>query len=179
MVVLFLLFFLFGIIISVLGYKLYLYQKNQEYKTKIKLMEDIDIMNISKYSTINPYNNELLKKIGLTVTKKNACLSPCNPSFAINENGELIVVVRFVNYIFCKLTKNNLLKTTNIIATINIQNELWKKTDEKELICNEEEYCINGIEDLRLFNYNNILYYTATVPYYNKRTVIEFGCIQY
>jgi hypothetical protein len=140
------------------------------------LTNSIDLNNLHKYSSLLPFNNEVLKNIGLEKMKNQGCFSPCNPTFALNKFGDLVVNVRFLNYMHCKLNKKNRLKTINIIAKINITNKIWKKIQEGEIVSNEEYY-ICGIEDVRLFNNNGELCYTSNVPMYNGNINIEIGYI--
>lgn len=168
-------------IVIILGC-LYFNNKNVEFFTinnNIDMNNKIDTSNLAKYSSLNLYNNHLLKNIGITLMKKDNCLSPCNPTFVFNEDGNLIVIVRFVNYMYCKINKNRPLKTLNVIATIDVNNELWKKMNEKELVSNNE-YVHVGVEDFRMLNYHNTIYYTANVPLYTlhrKIINVELGCI--
>jgi hypothetical protein len=157
---------------------------SQQSLTSTLDLTNIDLKNISKYSILEKKNNDLLKEIGKTLVNKK-CYTPCNPSFVVTSTGELMVVVRFVNYVLCGLNPytNPDMITLNVIATIDIKNpRQWTKKNEKLLELNIElknDYYSNyGLEDIRLFKQNDIIYYTATVPVKSKsKTIVELGCI--
>lgn len=145
------------------------------------LTSNIDLNNLSKYSILPEKNNNLLKNIMPTNIKN--CYTPCNPTFVVTENGDLLVIVRFVNYIMCQSTNNSDMITINAIANIdidgnNILSKNWKKKNENVLKLENRYYGKYGMEDVRTFNHNGVIYYTSNIPLEREgKIVIELGCI--
>jgi tetratricopeptide (TPR) repeat protein len=130
---------------------------------------------------INAYNLDILNSIGNTLKIDRSIFNASTPSICINNKKEMIVCRRFVNYKIGEhgeYINENTIKTINVIAIINIDTEKWNKKKEFELKYDTiyDDYYV-GIEDIRLFMYNDILYFDGNRSVKPQTMCIEFGKI--
>jgi len=158
-----------------------LIKSDVEIKTDESIYDPTDeiINNFSSNDIMDVDNKNLLKSIGVKMMKNETCFTPCNPSFCLINDNEMIVNVRYINYRKCPCFHNDTdIRTIDIIANINIQNKKWKIINEKRLE-NNKKYNVSGNEDIRLIKYKNDIYYISCTPniiinnMYN--VVIEIG----
>jgi len=155
-------------------------------KTAPKHILDNVLSNYKFYSRTLPskqllsYNLDILNNIGKDVDKN--LFNPSTPSLCINHNKkELILCRRFVNY---KITPNgeyinekNII-TKNVIATIDINGEKWNKKDEFELKYDTTyDDLFIGIEDVRIFLYDGLLFFNGNRATKPKTICVEHGKI--
>lgn len=104
------------------------------------------------------------------------------PSIVV-RNNHLIVNVRYVNY---RIDNNggyvnkDKIRTKNAIAIFDISKPIWKNIQEFELKYNQTLDChYEGLEDIRLFEKNNQIYYNSNrgLDYHNMK--IEHGIIDF
>jgi len=125
---------------------------------------------------------DILNNIGNSLKIDKTKFNPSTPSICINNSKkELIVCRRFVNYKIGEqgeYINDNTIKTINVISIINIENDKWNKKNEFELKHDTayDDYYI-GIEDIRLFLYNNSLLFNGNRAIKTKNICIEHGKI--
>jgi len=136
----------------------------------------------SETTSISEKNLDLLKNVGkklLATDLDNFCSS--SPSICMN-NGKLVINMRYVNYKINddgNYENQEHITTKNVIAIIDISKSLWKKEEEYLL-----EYDTNfdnvyvGLEDVRLFNYEGELLFSANRGLRYGNMVIEHGSIK-
>ena len=127
----------------------------------------------------------LLDQIGDTISIDKTVFTSSTPSFCYRNNGsELVVNVRFVNYKINgegEYINNANIITKNVVAIFDITHPTWKKTEEFELKYNtEHDRLYVGLEDVRLIEHNNIVYFNANrgMPL-NGSMSIEHGIIDF
>jgi len=130
---------------------------------------------------INSYNLDILNSIGNTLNIDRSVFNASTPSICINNKKEMIVCRRFVNYKIGEhgeYINQNTIKTINVIAIIDINNDKWNKKKEFELKYDTiyDDYYV-GIEDIRLFVYDDILYFSGNRSVKPQNMCIEFGKI--
>jgi len=122
-------------------------------------------------------NLEILNSIGKDIDS--AIFNASTPSLCINHSKkELIVCRRFVNYKIGPngeyINQENII-TKNIIAIIDINGEKWSKKKEFELkYDNVYDDIYIGIEDIRMFFYDGVLYFNG-----NRATKPNTMCIEH
>ena len=146
------------------------------YVKKIKELENQEFNN----------NNNLfvLNQIGDSIhIDRNIYLSS-TPSLFIDpmNKNRLLVNVRYVSYRIDdkgNYSSDEFIRTKNIIGIINISNpNQWKKEREFELKYNECYDCrYVGLEDVRLFSNNEIVYFNANRGLNHDKMVVETGII--
>ena len=147
------------------------------YVKKIKDLENLDFMN-------NSNNFNVLSQIGNTIhIDRNIYLSSTPSLFIdpINKN-KLLVNVRYISYRIDdkgNYSSDEFIRTKNIIAIIDISNpNQWRKEKEFELKYNE---CYDsryvGLEDIRLFSNNEIVFFNANRGLDYDKMVVETGFI--
>ena len=130
---------------------------------------------------INSFNLDILNSIGNTLNIDRSVFNASTPSICINNKNEMIVCRRFVNYKIGEhgeYINQNTIKTINVIAIINIDSDKWNKKKEFELKYDTiyDDYYV-GIEDIRLFIHNDILYFNGNRSVKPQNMCIEFGKI--
>ena len=152
------------------------------------------LSNYKFYSIIlkNDENTENIQQyldVLYSIQKPEAGFFSSTPSIVLSKSvnsiiseKNLIVNVRHVNYRIDdqgKYINGDYIVTRNIVATIDISNpQEWKKTNETVL-----QYDMNldcryvGLEDVRLFVYNDTLLYNANRGIANGKMKIEHGII--
>ena len=130
---------------------------------------------------INGYNLDILNSIGNTLKIDRSIFNESTPSICINNKKEMIVSRRFVNYKIGEhgeYINQNTIKTINVIAIINIDSDKWNKKKEFELKYDTiyDDYYV-GIEDIRLFIHNDVLYFAGNRSVKPQTMCIEFGKI--
>ena len=137
------------------------------------------------YANKNDNNINLLYKIGDSINiDRNEYISS-TPSVCVDTNSiiskQLVISLRYVNY---RIDENggyinkDRISTKNIIAIIDIESSVWRKTNEFELKYDEtydNKYV--GLEDIRLFSKNGNLYFNANRGLSTNNIVIETGTI--
>jgi hypothetical protein len=104
------------------------------------------------------------------------------PSICWNGNTcQLLLNTRFVNY---KINERGeyinqpKIQTINVISLVRIMGSEWEITEEYILSYNEQYDDIYvGLEDVRLFSYEEAIYYTANRGLPNGNMVVEHGII--
>jgi mannosyltransferase OCH1-like enzyme len=122
-------------------------------------------INLKSIATVD-YTRKIIKNINnqdMTFYSS----SPCIISHPINENT-YIINIRWVNYTFNEYT--------HVLISLNSRFELNKKFEKiSEEIFSELDYDnnipINGIEDIRLFNNKNNIYYIGSAYNNNNKLV--------
>jgi tetratricopeptide (TPR) repeat protein len=138
---------------------------------------------LKDWDTSVDQNSELLKKVGKKMMEPFANeFNSSTPSMCINDKGDLVVNIRYVNY---KIDDNGgyvnkeHIETKNIIGVFDISNPLeWKQKDEFLLQYNNEiDNLYVGLEDVRIHSYNGNVYYNANrgLSYHNIK--VEHGVI--
>jgi tetratricopeptide (TPR) repeat protein len=130
---------------------------------------------------IKGYNLDILNSIGNTLNIDNSVFNASTPSIRINNKKELIVCRRFVNYKIGEhgdYINQDTIKTINVIAIIDTNNDKWIKKKEFELKYDKAyDHHYIGIEDIRLFIHDDILYFNGNRSVKPGNMCIEFGKI--
>ena len=133
-------------------------------------------------------NIALLKNIGNSIESIKHSVAyedfvSSTPTMCFNNNGELIVNVRFVDY---KINANGgyenkgTISTKNVVAVINIENDEWSLTKEFEMDYSRDlDNLYVGLEDVRLFSMETeqTVYFNANRGLSYHNIVIEHGVI--
>ena len=143
---------------------------------------------IHKHNAMNIDNAELLRTIGMDIPEirnaiDNEGFVSSTPSLCINNNNELIVNVRFVNY---KITESGgyenpgSIATKNVIAVIKVDCERWLIKEQFVVGYNTTyDNLYVGLEDVRLFTMvdNDRVFFNANrgISYHN--IVVEHGTV--
>jgi hypothetical protein len=138
---------------------------------------------VIKYSTTENYNIlspshkvNLSKKIVKTIDNETHVFVSSTPSIVELPNNEFLVNVRWVNY---KLNQKGFIYAMNNVKYNNIKNlnsrfnvnHLFQPIS-KEVFLNEDltyRPHMIGLEDIRIFNFNGIYYYIATIMDSNRQ----------
>jgi len=104
------------------------------------------------------------------------------PSICWNGNTcQLLLNTRFVNYKINErgeYINQEKIQTINVISLVRIMGSEWEITEEYILSYNEQYDDIYvGLEDVRLFSYEEAIYYTANRGLPNGNMVVEHGII--
>lgn len=103
-----------------------------------------------------------------------------SPSLVFHD-GELFINVRFVNYSIDdngNYVQKEKIETRNVLYSFNTFSKLWFQTDSKLLNHNADlDNLYVGLEDLRLFSYNDKLLYIANRGLSYHNITIETGTI--
>jgi mannosyltransferase OCH1-like enzyme len=120
------------------------------------LYKNIDIYNYLKLDYINRY--DFSRTIVKNINNKSITFYASSPSI-ISYNNKYIMNIRWVNYILGKNMYDNFI-------SLNSRFELDKNFNQisNEMFLEETDtnYFYNGIEDIRLFNFNNNIYYIGS-----------------
>ncbi len=125
------------------------------------------------YKQLDIYNYLLLDKVkkydfSRTITKnintKDITFYSSSPSI-VSYNNKYIINIRWVNYI---IGKNHTNKYYSLNSRFELDRDFNKISD--EIFLEEDDFSnfFNGTEDIRLFNFNNNLYYIGSS--FNKET---------
>jgi hypothetical protein len=141
---------------------------------------------IKQKNILSEQNRQILKSIGNSIPELQSKLGEFNtstPSMCLNEDGDLVVNVRFVNY---KINDNGgyenpgNISTINVIAVINIEDEDWEIINEFILgyDTNYDNLYV-GLEDIRLFKRDSepSIYFNANRGLSYHNITIEHGTI--
>jgi glycosyltransferase involved in cell wall biosynthesis len=153
-----------------------------------KNIKDNVLSNYKYYSlplvsrSINNENIEILNNIGYNLDIDRNIFIPSTPSICVDDNKkELLVCRRFVNYKIGEkgeyINEKNII-TKNIIAVMDISNAKWNKKYEFELKYDtiyDDQYI--GIEDVRLFLFDGLLYFNGNRGIKRNNICIEHGKI--
>ena len=121
-----------------------------------------------------------LDSLSKTALIKNDDFVSSSPSLVFHD-GELFINVRFVNYSIDdngNYVQKEKIETRNVLYTFNTNNQMWIQTD--SLLLNHNTDLDNlyvGLEDLRLFSYNDKLLYIANRGLSYHNICIETGTI--
>jgi tetratricopeptide (TPR) repeat protein len=123
---------------------------------------------------------KIFKTVGklCAIDKENFVSS--TPSICWNGNTcQLILNTRFVNYKINErgeYINQEKIQTINVISLVRIMGAEWEITEEYILSYNKQyDDVYVGLEDVRLFSYNDGIYYTANRGLPNGNMVIEHG----
>ena len=138
---------------------------------------------LKDWDTSVDQNSELLKKVGKKMMEPFGNeFNSSTPSMCINDKGDLVVNIRYVNYKIDDkggYVNKEHIETKNIIGVFDISNPLeWKQKDEFLLQYNNEiDNLYVGLEDVRIHSYNGNVYYNANrgLSYHNIK--VEHGLI--
>ena len=138
---------------------------------------------LKDWDTSVDQNSELLKKVGKKMMEPFGNeFNSSTPSMCINDKGDLVVNIRYVNYMIDDkggYVNKEHIETKNIIGVFDISNPLeWKQKDEFLLQYNNEiDNLYVGLEDVRIHSYNGNVYYNANrgLSYHNIK--VEHGII--
>jgi tetratricopeptide (TPR) repeat protein len=141
---------------------------------------------IKHKNILSEQNRQILKSIGNSIPELQSKLGEFNtstPSMCLNEDGDLVVNVRFVNY---KINDNGgyenpgNISTINVIAVIGIEDEDWEIINEFILgyDTNYDNLYV-GLEDIRLFKRDSApsIYFNANRGLSYHNITIEHGTI--
>jgi glycosyltransferase involved in cell wall biosynthesis len=105
------------------------------------------------------------------------------PSFCYNASGQLISLVRYVNYRIREdgsYENRSTIETRNILSTIDVSSNQWMKRNETETLLKYDTTRDNvyvGLEDMRLFLHDGTVVYTANRGLSHDKIAVEFGKI--
>ena len=127
-------------------------------------------------------NAKVLKSIGETLNINKAEFVSSTPSLCLNENGEVVVNVRYVNYRIDdqgNYINKEKIETINVVAVLDTKDDSqWIK--KKEFILNYDESHDNvyvGLEDVRFFYHEGKMFYNANRGLNRGRMEVEHGSI--
>lgn len=141
---------------------------------------------LKSFNLLTKQNIHILNSIGNTiyeVQKNQPEFVFSTPSMCLNEDGELVINLRYVNY---RINENGgyentgVISTMNVIAIVDVSEEEWILKKEFMLNYNKEmDNLYVGLEDIRLFSKenDNRIYFNANrgLSYHNIK--IEHGII--
>lgn len=145
----------------------------QNYKSYVTKLSDIGI---------ESSNFNILENIGSTLTIDKNVFVSSTPTMCYDPTSKrLIVNVRFVDYKIGAngeyITKSNII-TKNVVAIVNIHDNPWKIQKEFELKYDKEyDNVYIGIEDIRLFSYDNKIYFSGNRGLQLNTIFVEYGII--
>lgn len=129
-------------------------------------------------------NVKVLKSIGETLDINKTDFVSSTPSLCLNENGELVVNVRYVNYRIDNegnYINKDKIETINVVAVLDTRDEYqWIK--KKEFILKYDESYDNvyvGLEDVRFFNHEGKMFYNANRGLNHGRMEVEHGYLDF
>jgi tetratricopeptide (TPR) repeat protein len=135
-----------------------------------------------KKESFDTDNMAVLNSIGNTLDIDNEKFVSSTPSISIDQKTKtMYVCVRYVDYKIGaggEYVRGDNITTKNIIAILDISNKKWVKTKEFELKYDtiyDDVYI--GIEDVRLFSFNNKLYFNGNRAVKTDSIYIEYGTI--
>jgi hypothetical protein len=183
---------------TIIGY----YANDDNYdlnKINMKVMSNPHIDNGMSKNVLNNYkfySKKIIEQHTLLSKKNMDILLKATTSLNITESGEyvsstpsivmrgnhLIVNVRYVNYRIDEhgnYVNQDKIRTKNAIAIIDVSNpKLWKNVQEFELKYDESiDNHYVGLEDIRIFNDNYIIYYNSNRGLSYGNMEIEHGII--
>ena len=137
---------------------------------------------IKSFNSITKQNLGILQSIGNTINDLEEFVSS-SPSMCLNEDGDLVVNVRFIDYKINNeggYENKGVISTKNVVAVIDISEDDWVMN--KEFLLNYDKELDNlyvGLEDVRLFSKSGDknIYFNANrgLSYHNIK--IEHGTI--
>jgi tetratricopeptide (TPR) repeat protein len=149
------------------------------YKFYVKKIRDFE--NLTSFENSNML---ILNRIGDSIHFDRNIYLSSTPSLFVDPNNKnkLLVNVRYVSYRIDdkgNYSSDEFIRTKNILAIIDVSNPIfWKKEREFELKYNE---CYDnryvGLEDIRLFSNNEIVFFNANRGLNFDKMVIEHGII--
>jgi len=130
------------------------------------------------HSQISKSNMELLESIAKTNVPPG--FSSTTPSLCkSSDNKRLYVNVRYVNYTIDEngnYKNKETIDTINHLAIINIENVAWSVENTREIQYNRElDNLYVGLEDVRIFEYENRLFYNANRGLSYNSIKVEHG----
>jgi tetratricopeptide (TPR) repeat protein len=146
-------------------------EKQQKYKDKEEKLEKI--INILNKNTI-----EMFRSMNIDSEE----FFSSSPTMCLNNNNELIVNTRFVNYIINEkgeYVNKEKIHTMNVITKYDLKNadNIIKK---QEFIMNYNKKYDNiyvGLEDVRIFQHNNEIHYSSNRGLKMGNMEVEYGLI--
>ena len=141
---------------------------------------------INKNNLLTQQNIDILNSIGKSLPEIQNCLDEfvsSTPSMCLNENGDLVVNVRYVNYkINDKGGYENPgnISTKNVVAIIDVSEEEWELKREFVMGYNtEHDNLYVGLEDVRLFimEDEDKIYFNANRGLSYHNITIEHGIV--
>ena len=145
--------------------------------------KDLQSYNLQGYNlqSLTSENLKVLQSIGKDKMQQFPEFVSSTPSICLNNHNGFTICVRYVNYKIDndgKYINQNYIETKNIIATVNIQDTVWKIENEYELeydVAHDNVY--KGLEDVRLLKFNQDLIYSANRGLGSNNIVVELGKI--
>ncbi len=122
----------------------------------------LDIYNYLLLESINKY--DFSRKIIKKIKNENITFYSSSPSIIV-YNNKYIINIRWVNY---TLDKKHNDKYYSLNSRFELDKDFNKISDEIFLEETDFNNYYNGLEDIRIFNFNNIIYYIGST--YNKET---------
>lgn len=142
-----------------------------------------DIYNYAILESINKI--DLTRTINKIINGKNITLFASNPAIIKdpNDNNNYIVNIRWINYEYNKDGSKKVIpkQWISLNSRFSVNSQFEQITDEiflQENYINGQVYLNGGLEDIRLFNYLDAIYFSSTY-FDSKRRILSSCCGTY